>query len=403
MKMVRYGYKRGKFGKNVHVAPGIQVRKNCQGNWILYVSVVGKRRNKTCGHGWMGLRKATQIAEKLKTRMERSRPLSYAEGAKNVPLFSDYGERWLNSNSGKWGDGTLERYRQILRDYISQYSCFNRPVGMIDAKTVKEHLRALERRLSHGSVETIFVVLNGIFKEAVEDGIIAKNPCAGLLNSVLPRKRLRKREQGDPMSYEERNRFLTASERICTRDQQLLVNAMLYGGLRLSEAIGMKAEHLEKWRENTYHVTEQFRKDGEFSPPKRGKRRTVEFPGFYIEELKRYIEDEVPERRGVIFGINHQRGKRPYRHGKVYRLIRRICQDAGIRMRHPHDLRHTYASMVLTAKGIHYVQAQLGHASVATTVDVYGHLIHTAHGDASLTSALLGPSQPHGSLNSPSH
>ena len=40
-----------------------------------------------------------------------------------------------------------------------------------------------------------------------------------------------------------------------------------------------------------------------------------------------------------------------------------------------HDLRHTYASMLL-AEGvpIHFVQSMLGHESIQTTVNVYGHL-----------------------------
>ena len=40
-----------------------------------------------------------------------------------------------------------------------------------------------------------------------------------------------------------------------------------------------------------------------------------------------------------------------------------------------HDCRHTYASLLLEAGApIHYVKEQLGHSSIATTVDLYGHL-----------------------------
>ena len=45
-----------------------------------------------------------------------------------------------------------------------------------------------------------------------------------------------------------------------------------------------------------------------------------------------------------------------------------------------HDLRHTYASLLI-AQGAHpkYIQAQLGHASIQTTPDRYGHLMPDAH------------------------
>jgi integrase len=45
-----------------------------------------------------------------------------------------------------------------------------------------------------------------------------------------------------------------------------------------------------------------------------------------------------------------------------------------------HDLRHTYSSLLI-AHGAHpkYIQAQLGHASIQTTLDRYGHLMPQSH------------------------
>ena len=40
-----------------------------------------------------------------------------------------------------------------------------------------------------------------------------------------------------------------------------------------------------------------------------------------------------------------------------------------------HDIRHTYASLLLLqGTPIHYVQKQMGHASIQTTVDIYSHI-----------------------------
>ena len=37
-------------------------------------------------------------------------------------------------------------------------------------------------------------------------------------------------------------------------------------------------------------------------------------------------------------------------------------------------IRHTYASLLLQAGApLHYVKEQLGHSTIATTVDFYGH------------------------------
>jgi integrase len=41
-----------------------------------------------------------------------------------------------------------------------------------------------------------------------------------------------------------------------------------------------------------------------------------------------------------------------------------------------HDLRHTYASLLIAqGESLAYVRDQLGHSSIQVTVDVYGHLV----------------------------
>ena len=58
-------------------------------------------------------------------------------------------------------------------------------------------------------------------------------------------------------------------------------------------------------------------------------------------------------------------------------------------------MRHTYASMLINqGENLKYVQSQLGHASITTTVDRYGHLMPDAHVGASerLDATLFGSS-----------
>ena len=71
-------------------------------------------------------------------------------------------------------------------------------------------------------------------------------------------------------------------------------------------------------------------------------------------------------------------------------MVKRLCTGAEIRVRNPHDLRHTYATMLLMAhQSPAYVQKQLGHSSISITVDIYGHWI-PGMGREGLEEALLG-------------
>ncbi len=53
-----------------------------------------------------------------------------------------------------------------------------------------------------------------------------------------------------------------------------------------------------------------------------------------------------------------------------------------------HDLRHTDATLWLAAgESIYFVQQQLGHADIQTTIDLYGHPDHGAHREAAARAA----------------
>jgi len=64
----------------------------------------------------------------------------------------------------------------------------------------------------------------------------------------------------------------------------------------------------------------------------------------------------------------------PMDHANVAKAFKRVLKAAGLALHHsPHDLRHTFASLLLQqGESIQYVQRMLGHASITLTVDTYG-------------------------------
>ena len=62
------------------------------------------------------------------------------------------------------------------------------------------------------------------------------------------------------------------------------------------------------------------------------------------------------------------------------RVFYRLLEKAELRRIRLHDLRHTYASLLIQqGESLAYVQEQLGHSSIQVTVDTYGHLIPGAN------------------------
>jgi len=60
----------------------------------------------------------------------------------------------------------------------------------------------------------------------------------------------------------------------------------------------------------------------------------------------------------------------------IRRVFKRVLRKAGMREMRVHDIRHTFASLLLSnGESPVYVKEQLGHSSIQMTVDTYGHLI----------------------------
>jgi integrase len=97
-------------------------------------------------------------------------------------------------------------------------------------------------------------------------------------------------------------------------------------------------------------------------------RRWVQVPEWLMLEVAATVprEDRTAERR--VFPGFSTNGAR--------NAMDRACRTAGIVHRHPHDLRHRYASVKI-AEGVPVttLAAQLGHSKKSLTLDVYSHVL----------------------------
>jgi len=77
------------------------------------------------------------------------------------------------------------------------------------------------------------------------------------------------------------------------------------------------------------------------------------------------------------------------------RYFYKCLEKAGLRRIRFHDLRHTFATLLLqNGESLAYVKDQLGHASIRMTVDVYGHLVPGANRQAVNKLPSLDESDP---------
>ena len=127
----------------------------------------------------------------------------------------------------------------------------------------------------------------------------------------------------------------------------------------------------------------------------RASRRRVDLSTTPSRILRRQLLARKPNELGLVFPspkgeiLNDDN----FRH-RVFRPAVRRTKLTGVRF---HDLRHTYAALMVAA-GAHpkYLQAQMGHSSIRVTLDLYGHLFPDANrGVLDTLDELTAPSTPH--------
>jgi integrase len=166
-------------------------------------------------------------------------------------------------------------------------------------------------------------------------------------------------------------------------------------GLREDEALGLTVPRVE-FLARRLAVVEQMQ-NKVLSPLKtRASRRVVPADGLVLNAVTAHMQRWAPGPGRLL--ITNRLG-RPVQRNSFGFCWREAVKAAGLpEGTRFHDLRHFYASTLIAA-GLHpkVIQERLGHATIAETMDTYGHLFPDAseHGrgalDAMFTPAGVRP------------
>jgi integrase len=378
--MSGYPKKEGKHGLVYQIAKGVSVTQDIRGTWLLVLRRGAERKKRSFGKTEDDRRQAIKAAELLATRLGLTPEKPVTERT-----FDMVAEEWYELNAGRWRPGTRERYQCIIRDHLRPLH--ELPLEQVTKAGVKKLLAELLKIRAPKTVEVVHAVISGIFTEANDLGYTQVNPAHGLLKRVLPAKKKRVRSAPDPFSRQDLKAFLEAAWAKLPEPLPLILEVMAMGGLRLGEALALSRENLDV-RNAQYNVTESTR-GGRFGPPKSGP-RLIDLEDTMVGRLEIHLKKMRKESmatgdltsRYLFPGITQR---------MVQQAMKRACLSARLRVRNPHDLRHTYATMLLMEHySPAYVQKQLGHSSISITVDIYGHWI-PGEGRKDLTGTLRGP------------
>ena len=272
--------------------------------------------------------------------------------------------------SGAIRTRTGERYRPaVVREYERSLRLHVLP-ALGGAKLSKIQRRDVQRLVDDllaadadaSTIRNALKPLRVIYRLAIDDGELSVNPCERLR---LPAARGRRERIASPAEAS----ALIAALR---PEDRTLWGCAFYAGLRRGELRALLWEDVDL-AAGLIRVERSMNGYGEPGEPKsRAGRRGVPIVAALRDLV---VEHKLLSRRdhGLVFGTS---ASSPFTPNVIRGRARTAWRRAGLEPISLHECRHTFASLLIAA-GVNAkaITAYLGHASIQTTFDLYGHLM----------------------------
>ena len=275
-------------------------------------------------------------------------------------------------------EGTIAEYERIANARIIPH-LGDTPASLLTRRDVELWIAKIRRTPitsgrhagrppSDKTIREAHAVLSAALQRMVQDGTLPTNVAKGV---KMPRTRTTTR-----MRFLSPDEFAALAAAI--RPDYLTFICTLYGtGMRFGEATALTPDDLtldaDQPRLEINKAWKRTRDGWEVGPPKTDRSvRSAIIPAGLVEPLRDLAKGKAPD--DLLFTTST--GVRITHPNFWHAAWQPACDAAGLSPRpRVHDLRHSFASQLI-AKGapLPVIQRALGHESIKTTVDRYGHL-----------------------------
>ena len=317
---------------------------------------------------------AQGLAESFKTAIRagtfRAAPAKPVE-LPAVESVESYAREWLRTSVGHLKASTVHFYTDHLENHIIPL-LGTRPISMMTRKDCRELVATVRaKNLTINSVRGILRTLSVVLSQAVDDGLLSANP------ALQMRKYLRRGDEPepeiDPFTKDEAAHLIAAVREhfpewhawtLCARRT----------GMRIGELLALQWGDVD-WRGRYIQVRRNIVR-GKLTTPKNHQQRRVDLSPQLRAILRlwrrrltaSWTKHDLPRPDWVF----PSEAGTPIDDCNARRGFRAILDAAELHRRGPHQMRHTFASLLLQAgEPITYVSRQLGHRDSAITLRVY--------------------------------
>ncbi len=227
------------------------------------------------------------------------------------------------------------------------------------------------RPMAASTAGVVHAILFSIMAAAVVDRKIRANPCE---STKLPKNEQVRRVV--PMTTEQ----TLAIREAMPAELRAMVTLAAGTGMRQSELFGLTVDRLDFLRRTVTVDRQVLTVPGRgpaFGPPKtKASVRSIPLPQVVVDSLAEHLARFPALQSGEFAGLVFHRDGGPWSRQAFGHIWRPVVAEVGLPPRTgSHALRHYYASLLIRhGESVKTVQARLGHASAAETLDTYSHL-----------------------------
>lgn len=326
-------------------------------------SAQGRRRRK-----WVRANTKAKALEEMR-RLSLD-PLLANVDAKRYTL-GEYLDHWLQSRGDELRDTTRLCYSKIINKRLKPH-VETIKLDTLRSVQVRALFSALEKEgYSRRGRAMAYEVLHAALETATKDGLIRSNPCA-----VITKPRREKR-QPTVWDVEQCLAFFQAAK--SDRYHALYVLGAAIGP-RVGELLGLEWRDIDLRSGRIAFARQLVEVKGK--PPytrdlkTAASARTVALPAIALDALKEHRKRMLAEGHIGAPVFCNSEGGFVHRSNLRNRSWLPIIKKAGVPRIRLHDLRHSFATMLLE-KGVHpkIAATVLGHSTTRTTLETYSHVL----------------------------